>query len=759
MKNLILALLSLTITNHVYASTICNDGTQAMFCEDHGGYPLHASADVVDPLDRSEPEPEPEVIVVTGRRDESPVCTGNISPITAWACEAEDDCGGYDGLRLSYCNRLKTKARGRLRTTRTSNLTPEQQETYDIMFAASEFDCSAACPSAAPAAAQAPAQAQPPAATADGEEFTPNTNPSRRFANGGADGELSASAGPQQCLRDYNDLTCDVAETCRGSDQCKTSNVVMNPGQQPVPFTYFKPVAESDGVNFENISSCQKFFGQTSIGAEQSGVPNFQLTNTAAIKAKLCRLVAASCPTSTPEQRRGYVACVNGGEETKGHLRAVVVGMKKCAAVKTAGLGTTEFESDTKVSSMDGKISCKKHDGTAFDYPSCKSFVGWYNGLVAAQTGVQMYNEGDKISTGMRAQNDAAQAVATGNGQEAGIEASRKTINASASAEERSKLFFIAKGAAITAQLVTFVDSGNIEGQCEGTDAACCELFDSGAKNDAIKNAESYFPNKGEKDKMIAEVIRAGGEAALAAMKEQELRRQAAALKAIKDQMTAPDDLTDEGVMKFCLQFPQDQKCLGPGNRVVSGGAAFRGPSFNGQNMGLGNFGEAASEDLAVDGGGASAVGGPDKSIGDIGSTDKGAMDAKAAFDAPSALRGGGGSFNSSGGGGGAGASANANGLSNDPGVEGDKKETPLKMTSKSASYEGGTAYNGGGYRAGAGEKKDADGNPFASMFGKDKGRSPSAVPEIDSPASDLFTKISNRYSEVQKRKALMDVR
>ena len=80
-------------------------------------------------------------------------------------------------------------------------------------------------------------------------------------------------------------------------------------------------------------------------------------------------------------------------------------------------------------------------------------------------------------------------------------------------------------------------------------------------------------------------------------------------------------------------------------------------------------------------------------------------------------------------------------------------------MTSKSASYDGGTAYNGGGYRAGAGEKKDADGNPFASMFGKDKGRAPSAVPEIDSPASDLFTKISNRYSEVQKRKALMEVR
>lgn len=514
----------------------------------------------------------------------------------------------------------------------------------------------------------------------------------------------------------------------------------------------------STQVDFQNLASCKAYF----TGAFETNVP---LNVNPQLKVRACRLVATGCvlpaaaATTTPAEatrlQNEYRACVT--EKKVNELRSVLVGIQKCTAIRAAGEATTEFETSKKVTTIDGKITCKNSNGLAFDYPSCSSFVGWYNGLVAAQTGVQMYNEGDKISTGMRAQNEAAEAVAAGNGQEAGVEASRKTITASASAEERSKLFFIAKGAAITARIATFVDKGTIDGACDN-DTECCKLFDANSE-DKISNADSFFPNAGEKQKMIAEVIRAGGEAAMAAMKEQELRRQAAALKAIKDQMTAPDDLTDDGIMKFCQQFPQDQKCLGPGNRVVSGGAAFRGPSFNGQNMGLGDFGTAASEDLAVESGVAGAIGGSEKSIDDIGSTDKGALDAKAAFDAPSALKGGGGTFNSSGGGGGAGVSASANGLSNDPGVEGDKKETPLKMTSKSATYEGAAGYNGGGYRAGPGEKKDADGNPFASMFGKDKGRAPSAVPEIDSPASDLFTKISNRYGEVQKRKALMDVR
>lgn len=651
--------------------------------------------------------------------------------------EAYEPEGGK--IRLSQCQSGKRQAEDKNRDHESAVASAHTSDDYNILrvidgngtdpLAASRamraVDCEESC-----VEEDAPAPAP-------GDGAAASTGPAG-YSNGGRAGPMTNGfAQAPSCLQPLQtiDVSCDPARVCvgDGADEC----------EGPANRRRFKQTAR---VDFQNYESCKTF---SPIFAESAAAP----VVTDKLKAKACSVATSACSSVTDQTLYGQ--CVS--QTATQHLRAVVVGIQKCAAIKSAGDGTTRFEEDGRVSSIDGKITCKRHTGLAFDYPSCKSFITWYNTLVAAQTGVQMYNEGDKITTGMRAQNEAAQAVATGNGQEAGIEASRKTINASASAEERNKLFFMAKGAAITSQLMSFVTKGNVGSSCEGNEN-CCALFDADA-GDSITNADSFFPNASEKDKMIAEVIRAGGEAALAAMKEQELRRQAAALKAIKDQMTAPEDSPVEGIMKFCLQFPQDVKCLGPGNRVVSGGAAFRGPSFSGQNMGLGNLGTATSEDLGVEQGSAGAIGGPTNSIGDIGSTDKAAADAKAEFDAPSALRGGGGSPTISGGGGGAGASASANGLSNDPGVEGDKKETPLKMTSKSASYDGGTAYTGGGYRAGAGDKKDAAANPFASMFGKDKGRSPSAVPEIDSPASDLFTKISNRYGEVQKRKALMEVR
>ncbi len=604
----------------------------------------------------------------------------------------------------------------------------------------------------------APETAETTETTVEDSAFNPEGG--GKYRNAGRSGEMSDFRNQAACLPEIQRQIS--ARDCVPTTACTANTPDCQLGSD-TSITRFKDVTEE--VDFQSVRSCQSYFvGSGASESESGGLSvTFNLANpTTQLKAKVCRLVASGCEltetvtaSNKSQLQTVYNQCV--AVKASKQLRAVVVGMQKCTAIKSAGKGTTDFAGDGRVSSIDGKITCKRHEGLAFDYPSCKSFITWYNTLTAAQTGVQMYNEGDKITTGMRAQNDAATAIASGNGQEAGIEASRKTIMASASAEERNKMFFLAKGAAITSQLMSFVTAENIEGQCD-ENAGCCKLFEI-ESSDGIRPSSQFFPNGGEKDKMIAEVIKAGGEAALAAMKEQELKRQAAALKAIKDQMTAPEDTVDEGLMRFCLQFPQDSKCLGAGNRVISGGSGFKGPSFSGQNMGLGNLGTAASEDIAVEDGAASAIGGAQNSVGNIGSADKGAADAKATFDAPSALKGGGGAPTISGGGGGVGASASANGLSNDPGVEGDKKETPLKMTSKSASYEGGAGYNGGGYRAGAGDKKDAAGNPFASMFGKDKGRSPSAVPEIDSPASDLFTKISNRYGEVQKRKALMDVR
>jgi|GEM_PF-4349507 len=769
MKNLIFAFATILISGQLHASIECEDGTFAFDCDDHGGPAVSSETEVVnegaevgdaasDDDERVSVTVLPEV-VVTARADHSRLCDRNTVITINTYLNQERPRYGHQA-----CIFNKQAAEGRIAYSALPNRVGPQISEEDFQNASGmkAVDCETACPATAVAAQPAPANAAPAVA---GDEPLLTDNQTARYMRGGGTGEMaSTGAGPARCLADaYATIQCDVTQMCGSendqtlkSDQCHRSQVPAQAGQPARPFVHFKPLTAQEGVDFESINSCQTFFGQGAPGGGQTTTYTFDLRNVDQVGTRLCRLVAASCPTNTAAHRSGYANCVRS--KAAQEMRAVVVGMKKCAAIKAAGNATTEFEGGSKMSSIDGKITCKSHSGQAFDYPSCKSFVTWYNTLTATQSGVQMYNEGSKISTGMRAQREAADAISSGQGQEAGVEASRKTIMASASAEERNKLFFIAKGTAITTQLLSFVTRDNIDGKCDGEDQSCCELFNEDKRNDAIKSANAFFPNSGEKDKMIAEVIKAGGEAALAAMREQELKRQAAALKAIKDQMTAPDDIVDEGLMRFCLQFPQDSKCLGPGNRVISGGSGFKGPSFSGQNMGLGNLGTATSEEINVEDGAASAIGGPQNSIGDIGSADKGAADAKATFDAPSALKGGGGAATISGGGG-AGANASANGLSNDPGVEGDKKETPLKMTSKSASYEGGAGYNGGGYRAGAGGKKDEATNPFASMFGKDKGRSPSAVPEIDSPASDLFTKISNRYGEVQKRKALMEVR
>jgi hypothetical protein len=222
------------------------------------------------------------------------------------------------------------------------------------------------------------------------------------------------------------------------------------------------------------------------------------------------------------------------------------------------------------------------------------------------------------------------------------------------------------------------------------------------------------------------------------------------------------NDASEEGVMKFCVQNPTDARCIGPGQRRGLSAAGFNGPSFDGQNLGVGNLEMAQGDEVDINPelGGAGAARNADKGVTPIASMDKEAAKAKDLFNAPAAARGGGGGGGAgAGGAGGASASASANPLSRDPGVESEqKKEKPLEITKSKASYVGAT-YSGGSYTGGS-KKVDeqATANPFASMFGKKDGRDPASVPEIDKPASDLFAKISHRYGEVQKRKGLLEL-
>jgi hypothetical protein len=709
------------------------------------------------------PQQPDDVIIVTADRDrESPVCTdrSTVRLVEEYRYHKDRNAEEANPMRFVLCQANKEAATSDLRyftTCRSScggnaaclSACPAlNQGDFDLTRrVAEEINCQTACPAVADAAA-------PPPPASSGPATVKYTNGARVTQ----DGNYPAPA----CLSSLHQVECNAAAMCAsGTDQ--QGGQVSNPDCVDVPVSggspikVFAPIDQT--VNFEDLASCHRYFSGQPVPAETAeGSRNFNFSLTgSSVNTKICRLIASDSSCSLPANRGSqpaYDACVSRAAQTQ--KRVVVGGAKKCAAILAAGNGTSEFTTSPRVQSSDGKVICKRDTtGFAYDYKSCDNFRKWYDGLIATQAGVQVYNQIDVANTGRNAQNRATQEIAAGNGQVATVDASRQTTLAGASAEERNKMFFIGKGAAITTQLLSFVTESNIDGECN-ENTQCCTLFDT-PSSDGIQSASTYFPNRQVKDQMIAEVVKAGGEAALAAMREKQLRDQAAALKAIEQQITATDTTNpDEGVLKFCQQNPTAPQCLGPGQRVSARGSSFNS-GFGGQNFGLGNIDGAAAEDIAIDpvtGGAAAAAG---NSVGDIGSMDGDAAAAKNEWDKAGAARGGGGTPSASGGTG-ASASAAANGLSNDPGVEGEQKAAPQKITSKSATYEGGAGYNGGGYRAGNGANKEEAGNPFASMFGKDKGRSPSAVTEIDKPTSDLFTKISDRYREVQKRKALMDV-
>lgn len=547
-------------------------------------------------------------------------------------------------------------------------------------------------------------------------------------AGGKMEGELLG------CFPEIQTPQLNCASACVGDD-CKDG--------------VYQPLERT--VVFNSPISCKQYFGEGDIRSK----PN--------LKSKICRVVSSACkqpnlPDGATEQQKNsakvaYQGCLLKSEQTIG--RSVIVGAQKCAAIHLAAQATDAGQEQGKAGGS--PITCKTngtYDGYAFDYKGCTSFLNWYMGLQATEAGLGIYNEADKTMTGMKAQNDMAQEIQKGNGQTAGLDGAKRTTMAAADAESRNKLFFASKGAAITAQLMMFTTESSIQDECSNG-AACCKLFSANG-DDKVKG--DFFPNKGARDHMIAEVIKAGGAAVAAALKEAELKKQAALMQAAKEQLAGPEDESEEGFMKFCQQYPQDVRCLGPGNRLSVGNNGY-GSNFQGQNFGLGDLGSATTDEFNTEtiapgsGPGTAAA-----AVGGIGNMNKDAAQAKDIFNAPPAARGGGAPAAGGGaGGGGAGASASANGLSNDPGVQAEKTEDPLKVTSKKANYDGAAGYSGGSWQPGAAKKEGGAENPFAAMFNKNKGRDIAAAKEIDSPASDLFTKISNRYGEVQKRKGLME--
>ena len=520
--------------------------------------------------------------------------------------------------------------------------------------------------------------------------------------------------------------------------------------QRPA-FNKFKAIGDDALVNFEDPSRMARYLAGAESLSEVNPIEN------AINPLKVCRVIASGCSQHATKVK--YEGCLQAAQSNAEIKRTVNIGFQKTIAIARAAEATTKYEAEDDYGG--NPILCKGNKetrnsdgGYAFDFPRCKAFVNWFTVLSASEIGFKVGNEAAVTTAGMRNQTRLTQQIQEGNGQEAGLEAARLQAVEAKKAEERNMAFFSAKAAAIGAQLAQWVGPGNV------CDAQCCKLFDA---KGADRIGRDFFPNQDGKQQIIAQLIKAGADIAVAKMKADMHAQNARKVEAVKEQFQTVDE-SGEGVMKFCLQFPQDVRCLSPGERRALGASGTQFGSFQGSNFGLGSLeGEQASDiNAGQDFGGSLAAGGPSGNVGNIGSADKDAAAAKNIFNAPAAARGGGGggAGAGAGGGGGGGGSAQSGQLSRDEGLKEDKKESPIEITSKKAAYEGSKGgYNGGGYNPSnkkPGESPTA--NPFAGMFGKDKGRDPANVAEIDKPASDLFAKISRRYGEVQKRKALMEV-
>ncbi len=518
---------------------------------------------------------------------------------------------------------------------------------------------------------------------------------------------------------------------------CMASVGSGSPGSAP-------PAASTDPLTdrFETLSQCERVFGDL-VDAEEG--------------RSLSQL---------PPQFLAAVQVLNGRKEPSGEdsqpltQESINRAVGNCAAIYFAMAEFTEFRNpggQGMYGPMQGQQAaalgaCPNGAHTALDYQACTRFMSWFNALTMGEQGLNMYNQNAQGQAQSQAQRDYQQASQSGQAQTAGLDASRAAVLANAESHDRRTAFYAAQGAMIMTQLQQFPSPENFQSRCQ---SECCKHLAT------FNNTGSFFPNQGIKQQMMAEVVKAAGNAIGANMQANASRKQADMLAAAKKQVQAYTDTTttDSGLINYCQANPLDSRCATEGTTRTQVGVGQFGADFGGLDAGMGSidFNNGTGDDaVAFDP--LDAVGG--SPVGNVGDMNQGASDAKDVFNPPGAGGGGGGGAAAAGGSGASGGSAgaaSAPGLSKDPAAETDQKPAETKVTSTNAKYDG-AAYAGAAWKP-SGPKKDGEAaaNPFSALFKKDDGRGPAAV-EIDAPASDLFTKISNRYSEVQKRKGLLDL-
>ena len=446
---------------------------------------------------------------------------------------------------------------------------------------------------------------------------------------------------------------------------------------------------------------------------------------------------------------------------------------KGCIALARLGNGSLKAAPQS-YATLDKRIVCTRVASYTLDYKPCTSAANAYNYILGLEKAMLTAQEARVSQNGQKLANEVAVKQMQGDGQNAALNASTSDNNFKSNLSMEQAYAYGAAVAVLTQQIASWPSdsSSSLVKKCsEGKQTESGHIHrlfvaEVGAKSceptdgQRLKRFESeIFANGQAKSALVTAAMEYGAKAAaalIAAKKFKAVAEQTAAVAA-----TAPSKT--ETALGACVLNPMAPGCATPGGRVVDPGIS--GGDFGaGEGVGNNNFGTGTGSD---DG---SIVGDPTnvsgENVADLASpfennnpgctNDLNASDASKAsciLNPAAAARvqptGGAGG----GGGGGAGGGLGGGGVSLDgtQGEDTNTKAADIKAGNANGNY---AAAGGGGFQGIKGGKDDA--NPFASMFdnksegGVEEDRS---IASIEGKDSDLFARISKRYSEVQATK------
>jgi hypothetical protein len=414
-------------------------------------------------------------------------------------------------------------------------------------------------------------------------------------------------------------------------------------------------------------------------------------------------------------------------------------------------------------------IKCQGVGIATFDYAGCVKFVNNSELLDVAQqtiqTGQQLYYQDKSMTAQMKAASSTDSATAS-------LEALKSDAKSQQDMMTQRAVMDTGKFAALASYYADIPTDSTLTDMCQKYKNIAVPEFREGCTSAVSSPSFGFLMNQPARDAMKAKLVKAGvdvlSDVAMAALMAKRAKDINSAIAKI-DAFTPIDPFAqtnNENNLQstLCQQNPGDAKCLTAGldrtfdtmsDNVLTFGEGGTGTVYSNNNPNLDNSGTTTNAINPTDrnsvGGVGNVVSGLDQK-GGLAESVAAATVAKGS--APSGGGGGGGSVSGGGGGGSGGGSTPSGGGGSTAAIPG-----------KAPEYSGGT--NSLSMMGGYGLKSKAvgkfDDNPFGKLFGKDRGassldfgRAPASL-KVGNKGDNLFDMISNRYSNVNANKRLIE--